>query len=75
MGREEARAAVGPNKCLQGNMDPAALYGSPEVGMGPCQRGPFVFVLVLAFSIGLLALLLRLLLFISYNIIVLISKS
>ncbi|TFV94736.1 uroporphyrinogen decarboxylase [Algoriphagus kandeliae] len=30
MGIAESRKLIGPNKTLQGNLDPAALYGSPE---------------------------------------------
>ncbi|NVK49982.1 MAG: uroporphyrinogen decarboxylase [Cyclobacteriaceae bacterium] len=30
MGIAESRKFIGPNKTLQGNLDPAALYGSPE---------------------------------------------
>jgi uroporphyrinogen decarboxylase len=30
MGIEESSALIGPNKSLQGNLDPAALYGNPD---------------------------------------------
>lgn len=30
MGIEESRRLIGPNKTLQGNLDPAALYGNPD---------------------------------------------
>ena len=30
MGIEESSALIGPNKTLQGNLDPAALYGNPD---------------------------------------------